>query len=203
MTGSDATKIGGILLAAGGSARLGTAKQFLVYQGKTLVRRAAETLTASKCSTVIVVTGSAHDDTIREIEGLDVHAYRNDRWETGMGSSVKLGLKNLLEIAPETGAVVITLCDLPFVTSKNIDSLCKEFETSQTQIVAAGYDNTLGVPALFSRDTFTDLASIPDEKGARDLIRSGTYSVRGVPMREAARDIDTQDDARELITDSL
>ena len=194
MTVSDAAKIGGVLLAAGGSARLGTAKQFLVYQGKTLLRRAAETLTASKCSPVIVVTGSAHADAIREIEGLDVHTCRNDRWEIGMGSSVKLGLKQLLEIAPETEAVVITLCDVPFVTSENIDSLWREFETSQNQIVAAEYDNTRGVPALFSRDTFADLASIPDEKGARDLIRSGTYSVHGVPMPEAAHDIDTRDD---------
>lgn len=115
-----------------------------------------------------------------------------------MGSSLKLGLARLLEIDAYVDAVVVKLCDQPFVTSAGIDSLINIFRSSRSQIVAAEYSETQGVPALFSHDTFSVLAEIPDEKGARDLIRSGMFSVSSISMPKAALDIDTPSDLRDL-----
>jgi molybdenum cofactor cytidylyltransferase len=193
------SKIGGILLAAGGSTRLGEPKQLLVYEGRTLIRRAAETLAASVCSPIVVVTG---DDEIpaAELTGLDVHICRNKDWRSGMGSSLKAGLAQLLEIAPAIDAAVVTLCDMPFVTASHLDSLCSSYHESESLIVCAEYGGTLGVPALFGRATFSELSDISNEKGARDLIRSGTFSVTPVHIPEAAQDVDTRDDVRRLQT---
>ena len=58
MTASNAQKIGSILLAAGGSSRLGQPKQLLQFKGKTLIRRAAETLVDSDCNPIVVVLGA-------------------------------------------------------------------------------------------------------------------------------------------------
>lgn len=193
------SNIGGILLAAGGSSRLGEPKQFIVYKGKTLIRRAAETLLASGCSPVVVVVGD-DERSISELESLEVHIVRNEEWRSGMGSSLKLGLARVLEINAAIEAVVVILCDQPFVTSAKIEELCSDFRVSYSQIVAAEYNGTRGVPALFSRDTFSELSSIPNEKGARDLIRSSDFTLLTVEMPEAALDIDTQEDVQHLKT---
>ena len=189
--------IGGILLAAGGSSRLGEPKQLIVYEGKTLIRRAAETLLTSTCSPAVVVVGD-DEQAVTELDGLDIQICRNKEWRSGMGSSIKLGLARILEINANVEAIVVVLCDQPFVTSANIEELCRTFRSSHSQIVAAKYDETVGVPALFSRETFLALAKIPNEKGARDLIRSGTFSVSDVEIPEAALDIDTQEDLQRL-----
>lgn len=194
-----ASRVGGILLAAGGSTRLGEPKQLLVYEGKTLIRRAAETLAAAHCSPIVIVV----DDDERAaatIAGVDVHVYRNREWRSGMGSSLKAGLAQLLLLDPAIDAAVVMLCDLPFVNVTDIESLRSSFFTSDAEIVAAEYGGILGVPALFGRETFAALSRISNEKGARDLIRSGAFSVTPVHMPEAAYDVDTKDDLRRLQT---
>ncbi|MEO8043166.1 MAG: nucleotidyltransferase family protein [Acidobacteriota bacterium] len=188
------SRIGGILLAAGGSSRMGEPKQFLIFDGKTLLGRAAEALTASGASPIVVVTGSDHKRVVSELEGLAVHLKSNDDWGSGMGSSLKAGLARLLEIEPLIDAVVVTLCDQPLVTHQSIERLCSEYASSKSPIVASEYAETIGVPALFSSETFSALSEISNEKGARDLIRSGAFSVSVVPMPEAADDLDTPDD---------
>ena len=190
-------KIGGILLAAGGSTRLGEPKQLVVYKNSTLIRRATKALLGARCSPVVVVVG---DDarSATELEGLGVRICKNEEWRSGMGSSLKAGLKLLMKDAPELDAAIIALSDQPFVTADDIKSLTREFRRSSSDIVAAEYGATRGVPALFSRAIFTSLSDISDKNGARDLIRSGTFSVSGVPMPDAIRDIDTPQDLQKL-----
>ena len=64
MTENRALKIGGLLLAAGGSSRLGHPKQLVQYHGETLIRRAAKAMIDAGCSPVLVVIGG-------EVEGSD------------------------------------------------------------------------------------------------------------------------------------
>ena len=58
MTGDKDVKVGGLLLAAGGSSRLGRPKQLIEFEGKTLIRRAAEALVGSAFSPVVAVIGA-------------------------------------------------------------------------------------------------------------------------------------------------
>ena len=194
------SKIGAILLAAGGSTRLGEPKQLLVYEGRTFIRRAAETLAASICSPIVVVIAEG-EKPAAELTGLDVHICRNKDWRSGMGSSLKAGLAQLLEIEPAIDAAVVTLCDMPFVTASHLDSLCSSYRESESPIVCAEYGGTLGVPAVFGRATFAALSNISNEKGARDLIRSGAFAVTPVHIPEAAYDVDTRADLRRLRTE--
>ena len=111
-----------------------------------------------------------------------------------MSSSIRTGLNELLRIDPDIDGVVITLCDQPFVDAQSIDRLVNAFLETGKQIVAAKYDDVVGVPALFSRDMFRDLSELRGDKGARDLIRNPKVALETIELNEAAVDIDTIDD---------
>ena len=201
MTANKTGKIGGILLAAGGSSRLGRPKQLVEFQGKTLIRRAAETLVCSQCEPIVVVLGAEIERSTAELNGLDVAICINEKWQTGMSSSIISGLRSLLTIEPNLHAVVITLCDQPHVNSVDIDNLITAFKVSGPPIVAAKYGETTGVPALFSRKLFDDLLQLEGDKGARQLIQHNFESVETIEIEKAAIDIDKLDDADRLISD--
>lgn len=194
MTGNENPKIGGLLLAAGGSSRFGSPKQLARFDGKTLIRRAAEALTGSACDPVVVVLGAEIDQSQAETEGLSLTVYVNEEWQTGMSSSIKSGLAELLRIEPELAAVVIALCDQPHVTSTNIDQLIAAFRSSSAPIVAAEYAGIIGVPALFGRVYFEEVSTLTEDKGAQQIIRNHSDQVRTIGMEKAGFDIDTPDD---------
>jgi len=193
MTENDQPKIGALLLAAGGSSRLGRPKQLLQFDGKTLIRRAAESLINSKCGAIVVVLGAETERSSAELSGLPLHISVNKDWQNGMSSSIKTGLNALLGIEPDLEAVVITLCDQPHVTSNDIDRIIAAFRDQAAPIAAAKYGEVIGVPALFSRELFDDLFKLRGDKGARSLILN-TPDVTTVPFEKAACDIDTPDD---------
>ena len=201
MTESSDLKIGGLLLAAGGSSRLGQPKQLLNFKGKTLIRRAAETLVESNCDPIVVVLGAEIERSTIELNGLDVNICINRNWQTGMSSSIISGLKSLIEIQPDLDAVVIILCDQPHVTSADINKLIEVYQDSRAAIVAAQYRETVGVPALFSNGFFPDLMAMTDDKGARQIIHRNIENVVTVDIEKAADDIDTLDDANRLSLD--
>jgi molybdenum cofactor cytidylyltransferase len=198
MIGNRDLKIGGILLAAGGSTRLGRPKQFLEFEGKTLLRRSAEAMCASMCDPVVAVLGAEHEKAEAEITDLPLAMRRNEEWASGMSSSIKLGLRELLLVEPEIDAVVITLCDQPFVNAETINRLAEKFAETKSRMVAAKYDGVAGVPAVFSNDMFDALARLEGDKGARDLLRDPNASVETIEINEAAIDIDSPDDVDRL-----
>ncbi len=197
MTASSFPKIGGILLAAGGSSRLGQPKQLLQFQGKSLLRRAAETLAGSKCSNIVVVLGAEITGSTGELTGLPVNIRINKDWASGMSSSIKAGLNALLAFAPDTDAVVIALCDQPNISPTDIDRLIDVFDQTHPGIVAAEYSGTVGVPALFPRSLFEDLRNLTGDKGARNMLRR-QENLTAIKLDAATIDIDTLADYESL-----
>lgn len=203
MTENSKSKIGGILLAAGGSSRLGQPKQLLQFKGKTLIRRAAEALVGSGCCPIVVVLGAEIECSTAELEGLEVNICINDNWQVGMSSSIVSGLERMLEIEPNLDAAVITLCDQPNVSSVNIDKLLTAFRVSSLPIVAARYGETIGVPALFYKEIFHQLFELTGDKGARQIIQNHIEIVDTVAIEKAAVDIDCLDDVNRLTFDEI
>jgi molybdenum cofactor cytidylyltransferase len=187
-------KTGAVILAAGGSSRLGAPKQFLVYRGKTLLVRAVEA--AAKCSPVVVVTGR---DTVRsekELADYDVTLVRNAQWERGIGSSIRLGVLYALEIAPDLDSLVILVCDQLQVTADLVKLLREIRESERKPMVACHYAGGRGVPALFARSLFPRLKDLPDESGAKLILAEATDDVSTIPFPEGALDIDTPADVQ-------
>lgn len=194
MTANNPPKLGAILLAAGGSSRLGRPKQLLKYKGETLLRRAARSLTDSVYFPVVTVLGAGADATMNEIEGLPIDVVVNEAWGSGMSSSIKAGLKKLLDIEPDLDGILICLCDQPKITAEMLDRFATRFCEKNADIIASAYDGVTGVPALFSKELFDELASLKGDKGARQIIRNGE-GIPTIELPEAAVDIDTAADA--------
>ena len=189
-------KIGVIVLAAGGSSRMGSPKQLLPYRGQTLIRHAAQTAVASSCDRVVVVIGSHASQMRRELEDLPVSVVENRNWQTGMSSSIRAGLDDLQQDDPD--GVLIMLCDQPFVTTGTLNDLITIHRQTGKPIVASSYESTQGVPAFFSRELFTALTSLNADEGARRLIIKHPDLVATINFPQGAIDIDTPHDAKKI-----
>lgn len=192
MTDDSKANVAGVVLAAGGSSRLGEPKQLVEVHGTSLVRRATEAAIAAGCNPVVVVVGHAADAVRDELRGLAVGVVHNAAWEAGMGGSIGAGV-GMVEEADVDG-VLVTLCDQPGVSAPVLKRLIQSWTSSSQPIAAAGYAGGPGVPAVFSRSLFAALLSLDDRGGAKPLLRERADRVLIVPMPEAELDVDTAAD---------
>jgi len=187
-------QVGMIVLAAGGSTKLGNPKQLVQFQGKSLIRRSVEIALAVDAASVIVVLGSNAPAIATEINDLPMEIVVNDDWAVGISSSLKTGLAKLLDLHPSIDAALIMLSDQPFIAEKTIRSLVDTYCSSDRLIVAGEYRGVLGVPALFDRSIFSEMMTLEGDAGARVVIRRDPKRVATVSAPEAAFDVDTPSD---------
>ena len=143
--------IGAVILAAGASARMSIPKQLLQFRGQAFLRRAASVALEAGCRPVVVVTGANVAACRESLRGLDVLEAENQQWEFGISSSVRVGIEALVTPNPRIAAVVLMLCDQPFVTRDVIVGLVRAHYETGCSIVASRYGGSYGVPALFGK----------------------------------------------------
>jgi molybdenum cofactor cytidylyltransferase len=200
-----------LLLAAGGSTRMGRPKQLLDYHGRPLLRHGVEQALGSICRPVIVVLGADAEACRAAIQDLPVEIVINAGWTAGMGSSIRVGMSALLErrtradsdraadADADADAVVIALADQPLISSAFLDSLVRRHAEQRTPMVAASYDDRPGVPALFARALFPRLVALDGQAGAKALLQAAGDDLVTIPAPQAAMDIDTPDDYARLL----
>src|SRR5688572_15268566 len=137
-------RIGGVILAAGGSSRLGEPKQLLEFHGETLVHAAVRAAQEGGCDTVCVVTGHGRAAVENAVADLNPILAHNEECQRGMGSSVLLGLSAVLPVS----GVILLAYDQPAVDGNIVQSLIKHHACSELAIIASQYSHTLGIPAL-------------------------------------------------------
>lgn len=186
------------MLAAGSASRMGKLKQLLPYDGRTFVAHAIQQAVGAGFGPIVVVVGAEADAVRAAIAAQPVEIAQNESWRQGMGSSVAAGVQQLQEITPHAAAVAILLADQPLVTAEHLREMRTRLYTAEAPIVAAEYNDTLGVPALFRRELFGTLASLPPQAGARHILRESGFAVTPFPLPQAAQDIDTPEDLAAL-----
>lgn len=190
-----------ILLAAGSSTRMGSPKQLLLYQGKTLLDRTIDTaLEVFDKEQIVLVLGANHNEIASTISNQNIPISINEDWQSGMASSIKSGLKTLIEHFPDLERCFISVCDQPHLTSNVFLEMLQLNETSEKEIVASEYADTLGVPALFSKKYFDKLMNLTGEQGAKKIIRQNMDDVETFEFEQGIIDIDTQIDYENLKT---
>jgi CTP:molybdopterin cytidylyltransferase MocA len=194
--------VAAVVLAAGGSTRLGRPKQLVEHAGEPLVRRAARAAREAGADPVLVVLGAHADAVARALTGLDgvttlVHA----DWARGMAGSLAAGVRAALAAAPACDAILVTLADQPLVDAAALRRLLAAFPGAHA-LAAAAYGDppgaVLGVPAVFGRAHLDALLAVDGDAGAGGWLRRHRERVVAVPIPEATLDVDTADDLARL-----
>jgi molybdenum cofactor cytidylyltransferase len=184
-----------IILAAGGSTRLGgEPKQLLIQNGRTLVRQVTEAALSLKAGPVIVVLGGNGDRIRAELTGLPIHTPVNTNWQQGLASSIQIGLNQLNDEPVDAFLVVLT--DQPYVTAQLLQQLITTQHQAGRGIVACRYGASghLGVPALFDIRYQSEFMQLVGDTGARKLIQQYANDCSEVLFPQAAIDLDTWQD---------
>ena len=202
VSGRDGERIGAVILAAGASSRMGRPKQLLEYGGQTLVRRAVLTARAAGCKPVVIVTGAHGKELKEELHGLNLREANNPEWESGIGSSIRAGIQAVVKANDKVTALVLMLCDQPFVTSDVLSGLITAHREGGGEIVASSYGVTIGVPALFGKPFFTELVRLESGAGAKRVIRRHLTQVHLLPFPQGEVDLDTPADFARLLSSS-
>jgi len=163
--------VGLVLLAAGESKRMGSPKQLLKIGSNSLIYHMTKKALRSSCFPVVIVLGASKSLVISEIENLPVFVTENPDWESGMSSSIKIGIREMLRVYPPVKAGIIMVIDQPHITTPLINELVDAHKTNATKsIIASTYEGACGTPVLFDKKWFVQLLKLKGDKGAKALI---------------------------------
>ncbi len=185
-------KINGLILAAGGSSRLGQDKQLVMFQGVTLIRHIEQTL-QPLVSQLHVVLGHNHTTVLAELKSSK--PVLNSHWQQGMGSSLACGVKAAIN---QADAILIALCDQPQIPLTHYQKMIHTAQQNPTQIIATGYAGISGVPVIFPKTHFDELVSQSGAHGAHKVIDKNPNKVLTLICDAAEFDVDNQSQVDQL-----
>ena len=183
--------IGLAILAAGSSSRMGRAKQLLPWGGTTLIRSVVAQAIASGLGPVACVLGAQAERIRAELHDDPVTILVNDRHLQGPGTSVHTAAR--WAASRRFDGLLVLLADQPRIRATDLERLASTFAASGALAAGAAYDDGVGVPAIFSRDLFHRLVSLPVDGGAKAFLRS-SLRVAAVPFPDSLADLDTPAD---------
>ncbi|WP_441246740.1 nucleotidyltransferase family protein [Kitasatospora sp. McL0602] len=183
-----------LILAAGGGRRLGGRPKALIpYRGRPLVEHALAVVRAGGCPTAVVVLGAAAGE-VRATAELDgCRLVDNPDWESGMGSSLRVGLAAL---PPGAAAVLVMLVDTPGVTPAAVARLLAAHRAG-AELAAAAYGGERGHPVLIGARHLAEAAEgARGDAGARALLKAHAAEIVLVECGDVAvpDDLDTPAD---------
>ncbi|MFK3984092.1 NTP transferase domain-containing protein [Micromonospora sp. NPDC050397] len=179
--------VAALVLAAGAGRRYGGPKALVTLDGHLLLDRAVATARGGGCGPVLAVLG-AGADAVREAADLTgVVPVENPDWATGLGSSLRAGLRALRD-SPAVATLVL-LVDMPGVTAEAVRRLVAL--AAPETLAVAGYADRRNHPVLLGRAHWDGVATLADgDAGARLYLRRNAERVRVVPCADIADDTD-------------
>jgi molybdenum cofactor cytidylyltransferase len=184
-----------LILAAGASTRLGQPKQLVRLDGRPLLHTMVSHAVAVAGHAVTVVVGAHAQELALLLKHSPASVIVNRQWEEGLGASIRCGIAAL---PPACDAVLLMLADQVGVTSDDLKRLVSAWKGQDSAVVASLYSGTVGVPAIFPRWCFSDLAALRGDVGARRVLQRYSDRLTRVPMPNAAMDLDTPEQLEEL-----
>ncbi|HEY3192973.1 MAG TPA: nucleotidyltransferase family protein [Solirubrobacterales bacterium] len=181
----------GLVLAAGGSRRLGEPKQLLPYGSGTLLDHTLETARASGFDQLIVALGGSSAEVRRKIDLSGADVVENLEFGQGCSSSIAAGLR---AIDPRSELMVLMLGDQPGVTPAIVRALIAGCDEG-TVLAVCLYDDGRGHPLAFGRALFGALQELHGDKAVwklMDRLAGQVVEVR-VPG-PIPPDVDTRED---------
>ncbi len=190
---------GVLIVAAGESKRLGTPKQLLQFEGQSLINRLVSIVRESGSFPITIVLGAEAASIQGQLKDNNLNVVTNEDWREGMGSSISVGLKQMMDKETELDGVLILVCDQPFIKPESIQSLVDLQKKTVLPMAACFYENIIGTPALFHKSMFPKLLKLTGDIGAKKIMKEDIADVAKLNFEKGIIDIDTMEDYQKII----
>jgi xanthine dehydrogenase accessory factor len=185
--------ISAIVLAAGGSSRMGEPKPLISLGKEPILVHVLRSVGSSHVGETVLVLGYAADRVRPAVSLNGVRVVENPRFAEGMSGSLRAGVAAL---SPDSEAFFVVLGDEPFVRSSTLDTLIAARERTHARIVLPVYHGIRGNPVLIDRSLANEVDALTGDRGCRALrLRHPEESVE-VPVDDpgVVIDLDTPED---------
>ena len=186
-----------VLLAAGGSRRLGYPKQLVRDPVRPMILGAVDAAESVTPGRVLVVLG-AHSLRLRALLARNcrnLSIVNNTNWQDGIASSLIVGVN---AVPAAARSVLVLLTDQPGVGAGSLRRLVEVWQRQPGRAVAAGYEGRLGVPAILPRRVWRQVRELQGDVGAKAVLGDAGSNTMVLTMPEAAFDVDTSEDRQRL-----
>jgi molybdenum cofactor cytidylyltransferase len=187
--------VAGLVLAAGGSRRLGRPKQLLPFGGATLLEHTVATARECRFDQLIVALGGSADDVRAAVDLSGAEVVVNEDFGEGCSSSIAAAIGTVDERAE---ALVLLLGDQPGVTPATVRALIAG--RGDAELAVCRYADGRGHPFAFARSVFGELRALHGDKAVWKLLdrRGDAVSEVAVPG-PIPLDVDTWEDYQAVL----
>jgi molybdenum cofactor cytidylyltransferase len=190
----------GVVLAAGGSTRMGRPKQLAELDGRPLLAHVLAAVDAAPedrgsgdleprppVDRVVVALGGAADAVLEQVDLGRAEPLVVDGWAAGMGHVLA---STLAQAGDDWEAVVVLLGDQPLVPGGAVARVVEAWRSGAGPVVTATYGGRPGHPRLFDRGLLPELLRLTGDTGARDLLATHPDRVHRVEVGDLGSDTD-------------
>jgi molybdenum cofactor cytidylyltransferase len=187
----------GLVLAAGGSRRLGRPKQLLPYRGQTMLGHVLDAARECAFDQLVVAIGGSAEEVRSQVDLTGADVAVNPDYGEGCSSSIAAALG---VVDPRAGVLVLVLGDQPGVSAAAVGALLAG--RGDAALAACAYEDGRGHPLAFARATFADLGTLHGDKGVWKLLDRAGGAVADVPVPgRIPRDVDTESDYAAMLAE--
>ena len=185
--------IGAVILAAGYASRMGTLKPLLPLGRSTVVEEAITRFRKAGIEQVSVVVGYQAERITPVLDRLGVNWVFNEKYESGMLSSVLAGVRDL---GSRMDAFFLLPVDIPLVKPTTIKRLSNEYCVGNSWVIYPCFQGERGHPPLISITCLSRDLSGDHSGGLRAFLMQYEHMARDIEVVDQAilMDCDTPAD---------
>lgn len=129
----------------------------------------------------------------------DMRFIHNAKHKEGMAGSLKLGISRALKDT-SVDATLILLTDQPLIPLNHYKSMLDHMKAKRPSLLATGYYDTIGVPAIYTRQFFQEIMLMDNKGTAKSILMQHKDQLTTMQCDEAGIDVDTDEDYQKLLS---
>jgi molybdenum cofactor cytidylyltransferase len=190
-------KVACFILAAGMSKRMGSENKLLKkYKNKIIINQTLKNHSESKLEKLNIIIGHDKESLNDTLKNFQIGVIENDNYMSGMLSSIKR-INDYID--NEVTGIMISLADMPLVSSKDINSILDTFLLNdEKKICIPEFNGRLGNPIIIPLEIYKKIIqneNLLKDKGLKSTILDGKFDiVRARSSSGVLKDFDTQKD---------
>lgn len=182
-----------VVLAAGLSSRMGEPKPLVLIHGQPALSHVLRTLKQAEVEEPIVVLGAAAEEIRKAVDLSDCRVLVNPAPESGLSTSLRLGLG---AVGSDAAGALIVMSDMPALRPETIRSVITLADDG-AQVAAPTFGGRRGFPVYLARALFAELApTLAGDAGARAFLKRHPQLLKTVEVDDpgSVQDFDRAED---------